>query len=143
MAQITLTLDLTVETAEALRVLAVALNGPQARTNDEAEQMKLSDFDKPEEKTPAKPPAANKPKTGTGKKDAKEAAPEAPAEEKSDDTEISLTDVRAVALKLSNSGKQATLQEIFKKYGAKKLSDIPQADYAALMEDLEEAANGK
>ena len=141
MAQITLTLDLTVETAEALRVLAVALNGPQAKTGGEPEQMKLEDFDKPDEK-PAKP--ATKPPTkpaAAPKKDDKK--PEAPADEKpAGDAAISLTDVRAVALKLSNGGKKEALQEVFAKYGAKKLSDIPQADYPALMEDLEEALNG-
>lgn len=142
MVQITLTLDLTVEAAEALRALALALNCPQDKTGNEPEQMKLEDLPAPEEKPTTKPATKPTPKPAAPKKDDKK--PETSAEEKSDDgAAISLTDVRAVALKLSNGGKKDALCEIFAKYGAKKLSDIPQADYPALMEDLEEAANGK
>lgn len=52
---------------------------------------------------------------------------------------ITFTDVRAVALKLSNAGKQNLLKEIFAKYGAEKLSDIAAENYISLMADLEVA----
>lgn len=54
-------------------------------------------------------------------------------------TEVTLTDVRAVALKLSKAGQQAKLKEIFGKYGAAKLSEVKAEDYATLMEDLNNA----
>ena len=142
MAQITLTLDLTVEAAEALRALAIALNGSEAKT-DGMTQMSLDDLDNvAEEKPAAKPPAGKLPKTGTPKKEDKK--PEAPVESKPTTNEaVDLTIVRAAALKLSKADKQDVLKEIFEKYGAAKLSDVPQADYPALLADLEEAANGK
>ncbi len=81
-----------------------------------------------------------KPAKKTAAKDKKAAAPkEEPAEEKDDAPEITLTDVRAVALKLSKAGKQKLLKEIFAKYGAEKLSDIAAEHYADLMADLEAA----
>ena len=140
MAQITLTLEFTPENVEALRKLAEALNGKT--TADVPEQMRLDDMPPwTPENTPAKSAAA-KLKNGVAKKEEKKTEP--PAEEATgDETKpITLTDVRAVALKLSQSGKQATLQSIFAKFGAKKLSDIPQADYAALIKELEAAVNG-
>ncbi len=51
------------------------------------------------------------------------------------------TDVRAMALKLSKAGKQNELKAVFQKYGADKLSAIADADYPALLQDLE-AADG-
>ncbi|MDR1600281.1 MAG: hypothetical protein LBS11_10510 [Oscillospiraceae bacterium] len=50
---------------------------------------------------------------------------------------VTLTDVREAALKLSKSGKQETLKAIFEKYGAKKLSDIAEERFPALLADLE------
>ena len=119
MPQITLTLDFTPENFDALRKLAEELAG-----NTKEEILVKS--------------AASKPKTSGAKKTAP------PAEEKTGNSEttITLTEVRAVALKLSQSGKQTVLQGIFAKFGAKKLSDVPQEDYPALMEELEAAANG-
>ena len=139
MAQITLTLDFTPENVEALRKLAEELNG---KTTGGPEQMHLNNI-RPQdaEKPPAKPAAA-KPKTGAAKKEEKKTEPPAEALPDEGETTISLTEVRAVALKLSQSGKQTALQGIFAKYGAKKLSDVPQAKYPALMKELEEAVNG-
>ena len=134
MAQITLTLDLTLENVEALRKLAIAIGG-QGKGFDGMEQIDLDDVPAAPEKPAAKTPAG-KAKTGTTKKETP------PAETSAGDKAIDLTDVRAVALKLSQSGKQATLQAIFAKFGAKKLSDVPQDDYPALMEELEAAVNG-
>lgn len=54
---------------------------------------------------------------------------------------VSKTDVRAVATALSKAGKRDKLSAIFAEFGGKKLSDIKEEDYPALMEKLE-AANG-
>lgn len=77
-------------------------------------------------------------------------APQAPADTSSTpdtsvepEKEITKTDIRAVALKLSKAGKQDVLAEIFKKFGCKKLSDFDSRteDYPALMKELV-SANG-
>jgi len=49
--------------------------------------------------------------------------------------------VRAAATVLSKAGKREELSAIFAKFGGKKLSDIKEEDYPALMKELE-AANG-
>uniref|UniRef100_A0AAU8AZV2 rRNA biogenesis protein rrp5 n=1 Tax=Dulem virus 37 TaxID=3145755 RepID=A0AAU8AZV2_9CAUD len=130
MAQITLTLDLTPETLEILKLLASASNGKTDVPSSEPDQLTSVDTESSKDKKPAKKTAAKDKKPAT--KDASpETEDEAPA--------ISLTDVRAVALKLSKAGKQAQLKEIFAKYGATKLSDISAEHYGDLMADLEEA----
>lgn len=127
MAQITLTLDLTPETLEILKLLTGAST---EKTDTAAEGTGETGKDK----APAKK---------TAKKDKKPTAKETPAEPVPDETEeaaeITLTDVRAVALKLSKAGKQKQLKEIFAKYGADKLSEIDAKDYGDLMADLEAA----
>ena len=134
MAQITMTFDLTPETLEILKLLTGASTDKTEKTGKDApepEQLTFDDLDSGKDKKPAKKTAA---------KDKKAAAPkEEPAEEKDDAPEITLTDVRAVALKLSKAGKQKLLKEIFAKYGAEKLSDIAAEHYADLMADLEAA----
>lgn len=134
MAQITMTFDLTPETLEILKLLAGASTDKTEKTGKaapELEQLSFDDLDSGKDKKPAKKTAA---------KDKKAAAPkEEPAEEKDDAPEITLTDVRAVALKLSKAGKQKLLKEIFAKYDAEKLSDIAAEHYADLMADLEAA----
>lgn len=134
MAQITMTFDLTPETLEVLKLLAGASTDKTEKTGKatpEPEQLSFDDLDSGKDKKPAKKTTA---------KDKKPAAPkEEPAEEKDDAPEITLTDVRAVALKLSKAGKQKLLKEIFAKYGAEKLSDISVEHYADLMADLEAA----
>jgi hypothetical protein len=45
-------------------------------------------------------------------------------------------DVKAVCLALSKEGKQAVLKEAFAKFGAKKFTEIAEADYPALMKEL-------
>lgn len=57
-----------------------------------------------------------------------EPAPQPPA--------VTLTDVRAVALKFSKAGKRAALKDAFGKFGAKRLSGISEENYPALMEEL-------
>ena len=115
--KMTIELDLTIENLERLKAFcqetgAMPTSAPAPTTAPKAAP-----------KTPAKaaaPAPKEEPKT------------EAPAP-------VTMTDVRAVALKLSKAGQQAKLKEIFAKYGATKLSEVKADDYAALMEDLTNA----
>lgn len=60
---------------------------------------------------------------------------------KPEEKPVSKTDVRAMATVLSKAGKREQLSAIFAEFGGKKLSDIKEEDYPALMKKLE-AANG-
>ena len=137
MATITLTFDLNLENVESLRKLALALH-EQAKDVDYLEQLAhergipIHESEEPSAKT-----TAGKPKSGATKKET--SSTETDSNEKKP---IGLTEVRAVALKLSQAGRQSTLQSIFANFGAKKLSDIPQEEYPALMEELGAAVNG-
>ena len=134
MAQITMTFDLTPETLEILKLLAGSSTDKTEKTGKatpEPEQLSFDDLESGKDKKPTKKTAAKDKKAATPK--------EEPAEEKDDAPEITLTDVRAVALKLSKAGKQKLLKEIFAKYDAEKLSDIASEHYADLMADLEAA----
>lgn len=62
----------------------------------------------------------------------------APAPQKT----VQLSDVRAIALKLSKAGKQDVLKAAFAKFGGKKLSDISESDYPALLDELTKEAAG-
>ena len=64
---------------------------------------------------------------------------EAPAKEEPAAKTITLQDVRAVALKFSKAGKSDVLKEIFAKFDATKLSEVPEDRYNELMEELEAA----
>ena len=130
MAQITLTLDLTPETLEILKLLTPASNGKTDVSSSEPDQPAPVETESDKDKKPVKKTAA---------KDKKPATKDTPAETEDEAPAVSLTDVRAVALKLSKAGKQAQLKEIFAKYGAAKLSDISAEHYGDLMADLEEA----
>jgi len=126
MQQISLTLELNQKTIDALQVLHDTLNGESA----------------PKEPAPAK---TSKPRTSKPKTDPLADAPEpdpVPDKEDKEEAVVTMTDVRAEALKLSKAGQQAVLKEIFAKYdNATKLSDISEENYPALMEDLR-TANG-
>lgn len=130
MAQITLTLDLTPETLDILKLLTTVSNNKTGTSVSEPEQPTSDDTESGKDKKSVKKTAA---------KDKNAVAKGAPAESEESTPAISLTDVRAVALKLSKAGKQAQLKEIFAKYGATKLSDISAEHYGDLMADLEEA----
>lgn len=60
-------------------------------------------------------------------------------EEKPEEKKISKTDVKAVCLQLSKEGKQEILKAAFAKFGAKKLTEVAESDYPALMEELSRA----
>lgn len=139
MAQITLTLDLTPEILEILKLLTSASTVKTGDTAPEAEQTTFDDIDAGKGKEPAKK-SARKDKKAAARKETPDEPDDAPeAETETPAPAISLTDVRAVALKLSKAGKQAKLKEIFAKYGGAKLSDISKEHYADLMADLEAA----
>lgn len=140
--QITLTFDLTPETLEILKLLTSASTVKTGGATPEAEQLTFDDLDTGKDKKPAKKSTGKDKKAATPKEAPDEPAetPDTPETESEDDAPaIKMTDVRAVALKLSKAGKQAKLKEIFAKYGAAKLSDISEEHYADLMADLEAA----
>ena len=60
-------------------------------------------------------------------------------EEKPEEKKISKTDVKAVCLQLSKEGRQDFLKAAFAKFGAKKLTEVAESDYPALMEELSNA----
>lgn len=49
---------------------------------------------------------------------------------------LTAADVKAVCLKFSKAGRQSELKAAFAKFGAKKLTEISEDDYPALMEEL-------
>lgn len=84
-------------------------------------------------------PAKNE---GTAASETADGKPSAsPSEPGPEPKKVSKTDVRAVATALSKAGKREELSAIFAEFGGKKLSDIKEEDYPALMERLV-AANG-
>ena len=133
MAQITLNCDLTHDNAEAFQTFINALSKKPGAAITENEQLSFDDI------KPHKPNKTEAPKKKVESKTQQTEAKKAEPEPKPETPSISLTDVRAVALKFSKAGKQAVLKEIFAKYGAEKLSDISASDYPALMADLEAA----
>lgn len=52
--------------------------------------------------------------------------------------EITKGKLRAISVKITKAGKSDELKEVFKKYGAAKLSELKEEDYAAVYADLEE-----
>lgn len=117
MIQITLTVDLT---PRNLKILAQLCNESQ----EEAEPEALKPIEIPAKpvEVPAKPVEAPAPATV-----------EAPAPAVKT---YSKTDVKAVCLQYSKAGRQEELKAAFAKFGAKKLTEVPEADYPALMEAL-------
>lgn len=124
MAQITITLESETEAIAFLEML-------KAKKEKSGELTPNTEPIEPEteKKMPAKKTVKEK----------KSAPPEEKSTEETNTPEISLTDVRAAALKLSKAGKQKLLKEIFAKYDAEKLSDIGSENYESLMADLEAA----
>lgn len=120
MQQITLTLDLTAENLEKLKIFCEDTKAVPTATVET-------------KKTAAKPKAAPKP-------DKKEEAVPVKQEEAETTKEtakaVTKTDVRAVALKISKAGKSDVLKEIFAKFEATKLSEVPEDRYDELMEEL-------
>ncbi len=147
--QVSLTFELTPVITPAFTALLDALNNKGAETPkththsvsaaSDFVQTKIDDLpkstltiDPPTETASIEEPEKVEPVKAPGAQDKKKEDPPA----------VSKTEVRAKALELSKAGKQATLKKLFKKYGGEKLSDIAADNYAALMADLEAAANG-
>ena len=65
---------------------------------------------------------------------------QADAAPKADETpKFTLEDVRAKLTELSkNDANRPKIKELFAKFGAKKLTEVPEANYAELMADAEE-----
>lgn len=112
--KITITIDTCAENFDDLRKFLAAMESVPIAPGDE---------------TPADVPSFEviSPKT-----------PEPQAETKPVDEppKITAQDVKAVCLKLSKAGKQAELKAAFAKFGGKKLSDIAESDFGALLEEL-------
>ena len=64
---------------------------------------------------------------------------EAPKEEA---RTYSFTDVRGIMAGLSGQGKKAEARALLEKFGAKRLSDVKEEDYAALVHEAQVIANG-
>lgn len=135
MSQITITFDFTPEALEVLKPFAASLS---ALSNGVSLQSEHSAADTQENEKEDVPKKEVKKTTA---KDKKEADKKEEKTEKPETAEpaVTLTDVRSIALNLSKAGKQKLLKEIFAKYGAEKLSEIAEEDYANLKNDLEEA----
>jgi hypothetical protein len=56
--------------------------------------------------------------------------------------ELKLEDVRAVLADMSRKGHTAEIRDLLKKYGAEKLSGVDQANYKALLKDVEGLDDG-
>ena len=54
----------------------------------------------------------------------------------------SFTDVRGIMAGLSGQGKKAEARALLEKFGAKRLSDVKEEDYAALVHEAQVIANG-
>ena len=64
---------------------------------------------------------------------------EAPKEEA---RTYSFTDVRGIMAGLSGQGKKAEARALLEKFGAKRLSDVKEEDYAALVHEAQVITNG-
>lgn len=78
-------------------------------------------------------------KADAKQKPAKKSAPEKPPEkeEESAAPTYSFTDVRKAFSAKSHAGYTSQVKELIRKYGADRLSNVKEADYPALMADLE------
>lgn len=122
--QITLTIDLTAENLEKLK----AFCGETATAP--AQPAKAERAPKAERTAKAEPAPAK-----DGSADPAESGSAAATETKP----ATKTDVRALALKLSKAGRHDALKEIFAKFGATKLSEVPDDRYDELMKELADA----
>ncbi len=68
-------------------------------------------------------------------------AEEAPTKEEPAKT-YTFTEVRGIMAGLSGQGKKAEAKALLTKFGATRLSDVKEADYAALVQEAQVIANG-
>lgn len=63
---------------------------------------------------------------------------EAVQSEQTAEKTVSLEDVRAILVRKSAEGKREAVKALITKYGADRLSDIPQDAYAVMLKEAEE-----
>lgn len=63
-----------------------------------------------------------------------ETSTEEPARQEEGQREYSLVDVRAKLAELQRAGKREQVKELLGSFGASKLSDVPEGEYASLMQ---------
>ena len=76
-------------------------------------------------------------KKDTSKKEEKLKTEEQAPETINEETTYTLVQVREKLASLSRAGKQAQVKTLIEKFGATKLSEIKEEDYAALMQEAE------
>lgn len=142
--KIEITYDPSTETLEQAVSSLVPKASASAVTSSKPETTPTA---KPENKPAGPTPAATGETAATAPTEGETATtgasgqPAASLSETKPERKVSKTDVRAIATALSKAGKREQLSAIFAEFGGKKLSDIKEEDYPALMEKLE-AANG-
>ena len=68
--------------------------------------------------------------------------PDKTSDKKVEARTYSFTDVRGIMAGLSGQGKKAEARALLEKFGAKRLSDVKEEDYAALVHEAQVIANG-
>ena len=68
--------------------------------------------------------------------------PDKTPDKKEEARTYSFTDVRGIMAGLSGQGKKAEARALLDKFGAKRLSDVKEEDYAALVHEAQVIANG-
>lgn len=71
----------------------------------------------------------------------KESVPTEKTDAAKEEKPIRLEDVRTVLSEISRSGHTAEMKALLAKHGAKRLSDVPETDYAALIAEAKEIRN--
>lgn len=127
MQQLTLTIDLTAENLENLKAFCQETKA-ETVVKKPAAKAKATVEKEPKAKAPAK--------AAVQEQEAESESQKQETKQKAPDKTLTLTDVRAVALKISKAGKSDTLKEIFAKFDATKLSEIPAERYDELMKEL-------
>ncbi|CAI6293067.1 hypothetical protein [Bacillus subtilis] len=114
------------ELAKSLQALADALSDSPLSVNKAAEVK--AEKEKPAEKKPVEvKKEPEKPETEANQKVVQEGAPK-----------IDIKVVRQKLAEKSQEGKQAEIKQLFAKYGAKKLTEVPKEHYAELLELAEQ-----
>lgn len=138
--QITLTLDLTEDNLDKLKVLCTETKAVVKTTKKTAKkQVKeapIAEAEKPVTEAIENGRGTWTPGAGEQDDSVPITSPETVTETEKSKEKITKTDVRAVALKISKAGKSDTLREIFSKFGATNLKGIAEEDYEALMREL-------
>lgn len=71
-----------------------------------------------------------------------DAAPEPIEESAPESKKYTFQEVRGIMASLSGKGKKAEAKELLTKFGASRLSEVKEDDYAALVAEAESIANG-